>query len=114
MELLHGSQDMLYAAGLLTEPEQQQANDTIRSALANDNKLADYQDTLSKLTRVPTWSERRVQFFFEEQVKRFTDIEPLAVEFVPDRLRGSPLFFYSAVLKAVSYTHLTLPTIYSV
>jgi len=102
MELLHGSQDMLYAAGMLTEPEQQQANDTIRSALANDNKLADYQDTLSKLTRVPTWSERRVQFFFEEQVKRFADIEPLAVEFVPDRLRGSPLFFYSAVLKVLS------------
>ena len=40
--------------------------------------------------------------FFQEQVKRFADIEPLAVEFVPDRLRGSPLFFYSAVLKVLT------------
>jgi len=103
MQLLLGSQDMLYAVGLLTDPEQQQANVTIRSALSSNNKLlADYQDTLSRLARVPVWSERRVQFFFEEQVKRFADIEPLAVEFVPDRLRGSPLFFYSAVLKVLT------------
>ena len=103
MQLLLGSQDMLYAVGLLTDPEQQQANDTVRNALTSKNKqLADYQDTLSKLSRVPVWSERRVQFFFEEQVKRFADIEHLAVEFVPDRLRGSPLFFYSAVLKVLT------------
>jgi len=103
MQLLYGSQDMLYAVGLLTDPEQRQANETIRSAVSSNNKqLADYQDTLSKLARVPVWSERRVQFFFEEQVKRFADIEHLAVEFVPDRLRGSPLFFYSAVLKVLS------------
>ena len=103
MQLLLGSQDMLYAVGLLTDPEQQQANDTVRNALTSKNKqLADYQDTLSKLSRVPVWSERRVQFFFEEQVRRFADIEHLAVEFVPDRLRGSPLFFYSAVLKVLT------------
>ena len=102
MELLLGSQNMLYATGLLTDPERLQANDTIQQAITTDSKLADYQSTLSRLSRVPTWSERRVQFFFEEQVKRFADIEPLAVEFVPDRLRGSPLFFYSAVLKVLT------------
>ena len=57
MQLLLGSQDMLYAVGLLTNPEQQQANDTVRNALTSNNKqLADYQDTLSKLSRVPVLS----------------------------------------------------------
>ena len=63
MNLLLGSQDMLYAAGLLTDPERLQAKDTIKRSISSDNKLADYQRTLSQLSRVPVWSERRVQFF---------------------------------------------------
>ena len=102
LNLLLASQDMLYATGLLTEPEKDQSNDTIHRALATDNKLADYQEILSRLSRVPVWGERRVQFFYAQQVGRFAEIEPLAVEFVPARLRSSPLFFYSAVLKVLS------------
>jgi len=102
MELLLASQDMLYATGLLTQPERDQSNDTIRAAMASENKLSDYQNLLSQLARVPVWSERRVQFFYQEQVNRFIEIEPLAHEFVPARLRSSALFFYSAVLKVLS------------
>lgn len=102
MQLLLASHDMLFATGLLTAPEREQSNDAIRRAMANDNTLRDYQEFLSQLARVPVWSERRVQFFYQEQVNRFAQIEPLAVEFVPDRLRGSALFFYSAALKVLS------------
>ena len=102
---------MLYGVGLLTNAEYAQANKWVRDANGqsdkNDNttasfSLTDYQSLLRNLERIPVWSERRVQFFFGEQVRRFSSIEPLAINYVPDRLRGSPLLSYTEMLKSLT------------
>ena len=79
LSLLSAAHDVLYGTGLLTEVERQQATDFIISSSASKNVdgsyiLKDYRDLLQQLARVPTWSERRVQFFFQEQVNKFSII----------------------------------------
>ena len=112
LTLLASTQDILYGIGLLTSTEREQANTVIEQALfdrvinnvdSNSSAflLKDYQQLLRELARVPVWSERRVQFFFQEQVNHFLAIEPLAHNFVPDRLRGSPLLIYTSILKVL-------------
>jgi len=98
---LMASQRMLYGVGLLTDVEFSQASKWIQNAAGQrsvDNTtppltLDNYQSLLRNLERIPVWSERRVQFFFGDQVKRLSNIEPLTVNYVPDRLRGSSMVF---------------------
>ena len=106
---------MLYGVGLLTDVEYAQANKWVQDATAPVGAnaaaslpLKDYQALLRNLELVPVWAERRVQFFFGEQVKRFSGIEPLAVNYVPDRLRGSPLLSYTELLKTLAADAATL------
>lgn len=102
---------MLYGVGLLTGYEFNQSNKWVEDAvgqLDSDKNttgsltLASYQTLLRNLERIPVWSEQRVQFFFGTQVNRFASIEPLAINYVPDRLRGSPLLSYTELLKTLT------------
>lgn len=108
--LLGATLDALYGVGLLTDIERQQASkriDDIQSG-APDKQLTEYRDTLAYLDRVPTWAERRIQFFMQEQVARFSLIEPLAHHYVPDRLRGSPLLIFTTLMKRLNEDAATL------
>lgn len=105
LNLLAASHDMLYGVGLLMEAELQQADSSIQQAQKSADKeltLAAYQRLLKDLDRVPVWAERRLQFFFQGQVQRFSQIEPKAHDYIPDRLRGSPLLIYTAVLNQLN------------
>jgi len=108
--LLGATVDALYGVGLLTDIERQQAAKRIAEiqAGAADKQLTEYRDTLAYLDRVPTWAERRVQFFMQEQVARFSVIEPLAHHYVPDRLRGSPLLIFTSLMKRLNEDAATL------
>ena len=102
---------MLYGVGLLTDAEYSQANKWVQDATgdsASSLTLQNYQSLIRNLERIPVWSERRVQFFFSEQVSRFSGIEPLAINYVPDRLRGSPLLSYTELLKTLAADAATL------
>jgi len=113
---LLASHKMLYGVGLLTDVEFAQANKWIQSVVGQLNadkggtslNLKNYQALLRNLERIPVWSERRVQFFFGAQVKRLSSIEPLTVNYVPDRLRGSPLLSYTELLKMLATDAATL------
>lgn len=106
LSLLSSTQDILYGIGLLTHIEREQANNLIKTTLAPNNNaspfvLKNYQQLLRDLARIPVWAERRIQFFFQEQVNKFSTVEPLAHNFIPDRLRGSPLLIYTNILKVL-------------
>ena len=64
--------------------------------------LAQYLDELNYLGRVPGWGTQalRVQFF--EAMEKLAEIEPQAMLFIQDQLRGSPLLFFSQVLDGLS------------
>lgn len=51
-----------------------------------------------RLDRVPHWAGRELAFHFGEVVEHLATIEPRASQFMPDRLRSSPLLVYSTLL----------------
>ena len=108
--LLGATIDALYGVGLLTDIERQQAASKIAEIQSDSSntQLVKYRDTLAYLDRVPTWAERRVQFFMQEQITRFSLIEPLAHHYIPDRLRGSPLLIFTSLMKRLNEDAATL------
>ena len=95
--LLADFTDALYGVGLLTGFEHKQVEGSL-AALSGQVGLAAYRSVVSALDRVPAWAGRRLAFYFEEIVADFAPVEPLSGEFMPDRLRGSPLLHYGLVL----------------
>ena len=60
--------------------------------------LNDYRDGLDYLSRAPGWGTQTLRMYFFEEMTRLAQIEPLAMLFIQDQLRGSPLLIYSKVL----------------
>ena len=63
--------------------------------------LGDYLDALGYLGRVPGWGTQGLRYQFYESMQKLSDIEPIALLFIQDQLRGSPLLFYSQVLDSL-------------
>ena len=57
-----------------------------------------YREELRYLARMPEWSGRTLVFNFGPTVEHLAPIEPEVHLFPQDRLRGSPLLFYSALI----------------
>jgi hypothetical protein len=60
-----------------------------------------YRELLADLGRVPEWADRTLHFHFRPTVDLFSRLDPLAAQYFPDRLRGSPLLFQAQVLEVL-------------
>jgi hypothetical protein len=98
LALLGNAADALYGVGLLTPREHQSAQEALGRLTAPSLPLEQYRADLGYLARVPAWAGRELTYQFGETVSGLARIEPLASQFVPDRLRASPLLIYSALL----------------
>lgn len=98
LALLGNAAEALYGVGLLTAREHQAAQQALSRLTASSLPLESYRADLGYLARVPAWAARELTFHFGETVTGLARIEPLANQFVPDRLRASPLLVYSALL----------------
>ena len=64
--------------------------------------VAHYQRSLSYLNRVPGWGLQALRRYFYQPMLTLAEIEPLALLFIQDQLRGSPLLFYSQSLNLLA------------
>ncbi len=64
--------------------------------------LLDYLDGLNYLGRVPGWGTQALRMHFYDAMEKLAEIEPIAMLFIQDQLRGSPLLFFSTVLDGLS------------
>jgi hypothetical protein len=55
------------------------------------------------LGRVPGWGTQGLRFQFYESMQKLAQIEPDALLFIQDQLRGSPLLFYSQTLDTLQH-----------
>jgi phosphohistidine swiveling domain-containing protein len=95
--------DALYGVGFLAQRQRDGIRDAVDRIGANTALTVDaYREELRYLARAPEWSSRWLEFNFGTSVTHWRPIEPLAVLFTQDRLRGSPLLFYSRVIDALS------------
>jgi hypothetical protein len=100
--LLGYSADALYGIGMLSR---RQLDSIERAIIAIEDEtptLREYRDTVRYLGRIPEWGSRGLEFHMGQTVERWgTALDPAARQYVPDRLRGSPMLTYSAVLDRV-------------
>jgi len=100
--LLGYSADALYGIGLLSERQLASVEREILAIHDQTPSLRKYRDTVRYLARIPEWGSRGLEFHMGSTVDRWgTALDPAARQYVPDRLRGSPMLTYSAVLDRV-------------
>jgi hypothetical protein len=101
--LLEYSSRALYGAGFLSQRHLKSLKDEF--VRLEDNGQLDvnaYRRLVGYLARVPEWSNRWLTFLFGPAVEHLALIEPEVRLYSQDRMRGSPLLFYSAVVDSLS------------
>jgi hypothetical protein len=91
-----------YGVGLLTTYELDNLEGAVARLQQTEVPLSDYLRELHYLGRVPGWGSRRLALYFEPAIEHLAQIEPAARDYIPDRMRGSPLLFYSRLLNTLS------------
>jgi hypothetical protein len=102
LRLMRGFALAAYGSGLLTRWERDNLDASFARLDTGSVTLDVYRDELRYLGRVPGWGSRRLALYFEPEVEDFARIEPFVREYVPDRMRGSPLLFYSRLLNPLA------------
>jgi Pyruvate phosphate dikinase, AMP/ATP-binding domain len=93
--------DAAYGTGLINRRSLGELEKSLARLDGNRVPLADYRQELEYLARVPGWAAQTLRFQFYAAMQKLAEIEPLALHFIPDQLRGSPLLFYSQVLDSL-------------
>jgi hypothetical protein len=91
-----------YGTGLINKRSLQEANKSIARLDKDKLALATYLKELNYLGRVPGWGTQGQRFLFFESMQKLAAIEPLAMHFIQDQLRGSPLLFLSQTLDSLA------------
>lgn len=93
--------EALYGVGVLGPRELAEVEAAVKSIESRNPELRQYREVVLYLSRVPEWSGLRLDFLFGRQIQRWAPFEPLVRQYPVDRLRGSPLLFYSGVLDSM-------------
>ncbi len=98
LDLLTAACEATYGAGMINQRGISELRKSLAALDSNTVKLDTYMQTLGYLARVPGWGTQGLRFQFYESMQKLAEIEPLALHFIPDQLRGSPLLFFSQLL----------------
>jgi hypothetical protein len=90
-----------YGAGMINRREHTALKETLAQLEKEAVPLSTYMQSLRYLGRVPGWGTQGLRFQFYESMQELARIEPDAILFIQDQLRGSPLLFYSQTLDAM-------------
>lgn len=101
-EWLQLAAQAVYGMGLFSQREWAELGGSVKRLSGDSVVLARYRRELQALERAAGWPGRRLQHAFGDSLERLARIEPLAEEFIADRLRSSPLLFYSTVLDSLA------------
>jgi len=101
LQWLRDSSSAIYGAGLISAIQLQDIKDTFSQIDGETISLDTYKATLDYLALVPGWGGQWLSFHFQESKQKLAEIEPLVDRVMQDFLRGSPLFFYTAVLDSL-------------
>ena len=99
---LHNAFLSAYGTGLINH----RSLGELQSSLARLDKdtisLDAYIKELNYLSRAPGWSNQGLRFQFYQSMTKLAEIEPLALLFIQDQLRGSPMLFASQLLDSLT------------
>ncbi len=87
-----------YGTGMINRRERAALEGSLTHLEKARLPLKDYTMHLRYLGRVPGWGTQGLRFHFYAAMQKLSQIEPAALVFIQDQLRGSPLLFYSQAL----------------
>ncbi|MCJ7814561.1 MAG: hypothetical protein MUP31_00780, partial [Xanthomonadales bacterium] len=91
-----------FGTGVLNRRLLGEMEKTLAGMSADSIPLDQYLRDLSYLGRTPGWGTQTLRMNFYEAMEKLAQIEALAVMFIQDQLRGSPLFMFARVLDTLS------------
>jgi hypothetical protein len=91
-----------YGTGVINARLLQAMLTTLESMQGDSLPLDVYLKDLNYLGRAPGWGTQTLRMHFFDSMARLALIEPLAMLFIQDQLRGSPLLLYSKVLDGLT------------
>jgi hypothetical protein len=98
LALAFAGADASHGAGLLNARLHREL-DYHRSALASESMpLAEYRSLLADLARAPGWGMAALRMHYQAPMEKLAELEPVAMLFIQEQLRASPLLFYADVL----------------
>ncbi len=89
---------VVYGTGMISQRQLTAFNNSIDELSQQNLSLGVYRKQLNYLNRMPGWANQWLKFHFNLAINRFSKIEPLSVQFIPDRLRSSPILAYGIIL----------------
>ncbi len=108
-QLLRDVVQTLYGSGLISSRQARAAVGALARLTSTPTiDLRSYRDDLRWLARVAGWASRSLEYHFEDRIKRLSEIEPVAREFIPDRLRGSLVLLWSHLVDVLQHDAATL------
>ena len=91
-----------YGTGVFNNRLLAELKTTLDPMTSDSINLDIYLKDLNYLGRAPGWGTQALRMHFFESMQKLAEIEPLAMLFIQDQLRGSPLLIYSTVLDGMS------------
>ncbi len=94
--------DGLYGVGLISRRQHRALGQRLEGMSAAPLRPLDYKSGLDDAARLAGWADRALRFQFSLAVETLTALEPLTGTYFHDRLRGSLLLVYAAVLESLA------------
>lgn len=91
----------IYGTGMISKRQWLSVQESLDRIETGELTVGEYHAELRYLNRLPGWAGNWLGFHFQPTIQHLDNIEPLAQQFIPARLRGSPLQFYIAVLDSL-------------
>ena len=102
LRVLGQSAEALYGSGFISKRELEGIQASLERVTGTGSPPLDqYRTELRYLSRVPEWSDQWLAFNFGETVEHWAPIESESHLYTQDRLRGSPLLVYGAVIDSL-------------
>jgi len=101
VEWLQAAIDAAYGTGAINQRGRTEQQLSLAGLESQKVTLGAYLKTLGYLGRVPGWGTQGLRYQFYDSMQKLSGIEPLAMVFIQDQLRGSPLLFYSQLLDSL-------------
>lgn len=94
--------DAAYGTGLLNKRLLDALHDELNGLVQSEISVADYQRGLAYLNRAPGWGLQALRRYFYRPMVTLAEVEPQALLFIQDQLRGSPLLQFSQSLNLLA------------
>jgi len=91
LELITVAVDGLYGTGMLSSREWQSMKTAVDRLLIPSLSLEVYQREIAHLARISRWGENRLRYHFGDMIDWMSPLDPAFADYIPERLRGSPL-----------------------